>query len=109
MQSIAKTFPTKAAVVAWSQKIEAQVAAGGWMYDPGAVTVGMMIERYVTMREEADREIFDKSSEGYTVKRLKVDFGERRIIDLTVDDLVAWCTTRRAEGAGSRSNARKEP
>jgi hypothetical protein len=64
-KSICKTFPTKAAAVAWAQRTEAAIADGAQGYDPGGVTVGMMIRRYEQLRTESGRDIDDKSNEWY--------------------------------------------
>ncbi len=95
---ITKTHPTKAAAQAWARKIEVELDAGRPV-DGAAHTVGQLIEAYAKLRE-ASRPILDTSNEHYMLKALKRVLGDRDAMRLNTEDLVAYCQTRKDEGAG---------
>lgn len=95
---ICKTHPTKAAAATWARKIEGQLSAGKQI-EHDAVTVGDLIDAYRKLRD-ASRPIVDSSTEHYTLKTLGRILGDRDAFKLNTDDLVAYCSERRDEGAG---------
>ena len=97
-KSICKTHPTKAAAQAWARKIEAALDAG-LQVEEEALTVADMITAYRKLRD-GSRPISDSSNEHYMLRTLERLLGERDVRTLSTDDLVAYCTERRDEGAG---------
>lgn len=98
-KSICKTHPTKQAAEAWARKIEAQIDAGSKTVVLGAATVGDLIDRYRSMRDQA-RPILDTSNEHYQLRALRNTLGAVRLARLSAEDLVGWAQQRKDEGAG---------
>lgn len=94
---ITKTHPTKAAATSWVRKIENELDAGGTV--AGRYTVADLIDAYVKLRE-GSRPILDTSNEHYMLKALKRLLGGKDAARLSTEDLVAYCTERKDEGAG---------
>lgn len=97
-KSICKTFPTKAAAVAWAQDVEAQLETGQPAVNPQE-TVGGLIRKYRALREHS-RPVLDTSNEHYILRHLDAGLGGIKVAHLSIDDLVGWCRKRRDEGAG---------
>jgi len=97
-KSICKTWPTKAAADRWGHDLAAQIEAGAEP-EQAAVTVGALVDAYRKLRD-AVRPISDSSNEHYQLKTLARLLGDVDATRLATDDLVAFCTQRRDEGAG---------
>ncbi len=100
-KSISKSFPTKAKAVTWAKDIEGQVTSGKPIkVTSDSMTIAQMIDKYHKMRSTT-RPILDTSNEHYVLLQLKRNLGHIMAAHLTVDDLVAWATSRReADAAG---------
>lgn len=95
---ICKTHRTLALAKVWARGIEAALDAGEPV-EQAVVTVGQLIAAYRTLRD-ASRPIADDSTAHYTLKALTRLLGDVDAHRLKTDDLVAYCTQRRDEGAG---------
>lgn len=94
-----KTFPTKAAAVAWMRQREADMDRGVVVVQGHDVTVRRLVQVYRDMRDRT-RPISDASNEHYQLKTLDRLLGDRYPARMTPDDLVAFASARRDEGAG---------
>lgn len=94
-----KTFRTKAAAEAWAREVETRIDAGEVLAQPGDLRMSRVIEAYREMRE-ASRPIDDHSNEHYVLRRLDNELGDKRAATLKPEDLVAYCTARKEDGAG---------
>jgi integrase len=93
-----KTFATKAQAQVWVRQVESDMD-GGKQATSRDTTIGDVIDAYRGLRERA-RPISDSSNEHYILKALKRGLGHLRLSAITPDDLVAYATMRREEGAG---------
>lgn len=98
-KSQCKTYPTKAAAVAWARKVEAGIDAGGVADTTVSLSIKEVIQAYRKLRE-ASRPISDSADEFYQVNRLEKHLGHLKVFKLTPDDLVGFAQMRREEKAG---------
>ena len=96
-KTLTKTHPTKAAAQSWVRRIENDLDAGKPVGD--SYTVGDLIESYRKLREAA-RPILDTGNEHYMLKALVKHLGHIDAAKLNTEDLVAYCQSRKDEGAG---------
>jgi len=94
-----RTFPTKAAAVAWAREREAALDRGESSGPSSDLRVRDVLGAYRALRE-ATRPISDSSNEHYMLKALSRGLGDLRVATLSSDDLVAYAKMRREEGAG---------
>lgn len=94
-----KTFATKGQAQAWVRQREADIDSGTVQATVGDATVGDVIAAYRRMRDAA-RPISDTSNEHYMLKALERGLGALRLALVTPQDIVAYATMRRDEGAG---------
>lgn len=95
-KSTSKWFDTKGKAQAWADEVEGRIEAGK---APVELTVSQAIQSYRKLRDK-NRPISDASTEHYTLKMLERMLGDKSVERLTVDDIVAFCESRRDEGAG---------
>jgi integrase len=94
-----ETFATKAAAKSWAATIERQIdelKASGVM-NPGATTLGDLIDRYV--REQYARKPWGRSKSA-DLARLKRDLGHQKVADITSRHVTKYFEDRNAEGSG---------
>ena len=93
-----KTFATKSAADAWARARESEIDRGE---DQATHTFSVkdVIDAYRKLREDT-RPIRDDSNEHYMLKALTAGLGHHVASKLTPDDLVAYATMRREDGAG---------
>lgn len=96
-----KTFPTKAQATQWARLIEGK-QAGAPIDDveQSKLSVAQFIQAYRNYRDESAYPISDTSNEHYMLNKLAEHLGHHRAAQLSAHDLVQFCKTRRAEGAG---------
>lgn len=98
-RSQCKTFDTKAQAVIWARQVESDMDGGTVSATVGTMTIGDVLRAYRSLRDKA-RPISDASNEHYMLKALDRGLGHMRLSAVTPDDLVAFATMRREEGAG---------
>ncbi len=94
-----RTFATKAQGERWARQVETDIEGGAPPAAVSALKVDDFIEAYRRLREQA-RPISDASNEHYMLKALSKGLGAKVVARMAPDDLVAYATMRREEGAG---------
>jgi integrase len=98
---ITKSFPTKKAAEEWARRIEADIDAGvPVVAAPTRQSVAYAIGRYRELREKSGRPVRDDSNTHYMANHLNDYLGDVPLAVLDTPKLIAFCQTRKAEGAG---------
>lgn len=101
--SYCQTFSVKAQAQAWARGIEADIDRGQPLAPKTVmgrvVLVSDMIDAYRKLRASS-RPVLDTTNEHYMLKSLGRLLGDLDVARLSPSDLVAYCKTRKEEGAG---------